>query len=110
MTRYTLHIPEADNDGIPFDEPTFEVIERELLDIGGGFTTTPGVGGWQGDEQTYREPVRLYHVDTEDPDAGARLLALAERAARILLQEAVYLTRQSIETFLIAPAREEIPA
>ena len=111
MTRYTLHVPKRENGWPhkPFSALRFELVEDELVEIAGGFTTVDGFGGWDGDGLSYREPVRLYHIDTDDPEAERRLLSLAERVARQFKQEAVYLTRQEIQTYLVT-AREEIRA
>lgn len=109
MIRYTLHVPETLNDGALVSEETFAQIEQTILNIAGGFTITPGIGGWLGESQTYREPVRLYLIDTdEDYRHGDKLHALAEEIAYELEQEAVYLTRQTIETYFVSPARREI--
>ena len=105
MTRFTLHVPERHNDGSPVAPARLEVIESSLLAIGGGFTLAHGVGAWRSDDGTiYREPVRLYAVDTAEPDAGDRLRALAADVAWGLEQEAVYLTAQAIDTTLATAA------
>lgn len=109
MNRYTLHIPLYLNDGTPTPEPELRLIENAVISLAGGFTATDGIGAWRGDAETYREPMRLLAVDTAD-DIGPELLRIAERAAVRLDQEAVYVTRQEIETYLIAPARKEIAA
>jgi len=104
MTRYTLHVPEVRNDGAPVEPEVFAEVEREILDRAEGFTLTHGIGAWRGDGTTYREPVRMYHVDGEDVD----LHDVALYVARILDQEAVYLTAQEILTTLVTP--ERVPA
>lgn len=112
MIRYTLHVPELLNDGTPVQPWQLDQLEADLLTIAGGFTQTTGQGAWRGEDGLYREPVRLYHIDTE-PDAWRtkdRLVQLAQDIAERLDQEAVYLTRQEIETFLVTPARKEIEA
>lgn len=101
MTRFTLHVPEAFNDGTPVGQDTFELIENALLNIGGGFTLTHGIGAWRGDNEVYREHVRLYAVDSDDVNTGARLLKLAHRVGTALRQEAVYVTQQAIATQLV---------
>lgn len=101
MTRYTLHVPLILNDGAPTPEDTLADVESDLLDLAGGFTATDGVGGWRGDGTVYREPVRLYHIDTSDPDAPELLANLGRAVARWIGQEAVYLTAQPIGTELL---------
>lgn len=104
MTRYTLHVPLMLNDGTPTDESELATIEGHLLSLVGGFTTTDGIGAWRADDgTTYREPVRLYVADT-DADVLPELRQLAERAARRLAQEAVYLTAAPIRAELIVPS------
>jgi hypothetical protein len=49
VTRFTLHVPEALNDGTPVGPESFDLIENALLIIGGGFTLTHGIGAWRGD-------------------------------------------------------------
>ncbi|MDE2101471.1 MAG: hypothetical protein KGL39_29770 [Patescibacteria group bacterium] len=107
MTRYTLHIPEQYNDGAPVAPEYFATVEQAVEDIAGGWTLTHGIGGWRGEDSRYREPVRLYHVDTDSaPDP---LLDLADDIAAALGQEAVYLTAQDISTTLVT-SRQEVAA
>jgi len=110
VDRWTLHVPENYNDGSPVEPSVFEEIEDKILRLAGGFTRKLARGAWRGDEQDYHEPVGLYLIDTEDPSLEAELLELARDIAARLSQEAVYLTRQVIDTFLVTPAREEITA
>ncbi len=105
--RYTLHVPLQRNDGSPVESDILDLIESDLLDIGGGFTAVDAVGAWRGDGTTYREPVRLFHVDTDDPEASGLLHAVARTVARWLDQEAVYLTAAELTTSLVTAA---IPA
>jgi len=96
MTRFTLHVPEANNSGDPFGPETFAAIEERLLDIAGGFTLTHGIGVWRDPEDgtTYRDPLRLYSVDAEDTNEVLLSFgALADTVALALRQECVYLTR-----------------
>ena len=107
MTRYTLHVPLVLNDGTPTPEQELADVEAYLLDIAGGFTATDGIGGWRGDDGTvYREPVRLYLVDTAD-DIAYLLRQAAASVALNLDQEAVYVTAAPIQTTLVTAA---IPA
>ena len=110
MTRYTLHIPEQYNDGREVPGYLLDQIELDLVDIVGGFTRTAGTGGWRGEENVvYVEPVQLYIVDSADPDVLRKLTDYAAWLARELAQEAIYLTAQDIQTYLVT-AREEIQA
>lgn len=113
MIRYTLHVPEQRNDGSLIEPAYFEEIEGALEVLAGGWTLTPGIGGWRGENERYREPVRLYAMDVEQDLNGNLRRALVLQAGRIadeLEQEAVYLTRQDIETYFVSPARKEITA
>lgn len=110
MYRYSLHVPEQHNDGAPISDMAFSWIEIELANIAGGFTRLPSaIGAWNGQETVYREPVSVYIVDSAE-DIETELRTLAAEIAHTLSQEAVYLTRQEIETWLVTPAREEIAA
>lgn len=100
MTRFTLHVPELYNDGREIPADTFDAIESGIVSIAEGFTMTRGVGAWR----TYREPVRLYAIDTDAGDAAERLAAFAELIASELEQEAVYLTAQPLTVQLVTPA------
>src|SRR5581483_5080138 len=101
MTRYTLHVPEMLNDGTPVAPQRLRDIEEWLLAVFEGFTQTVARGAWRSDEQEYIEPIRLYLIDTDDSPSTSRILQkLAGDIAQELGQEAVYLTRQEIETFL----------
>ena len=104
MERYSITIPIHYNSGAPVPRPIFQEIEQELDQVVGGWTRLDGYGGWSGSDSYYREPIALYFVDTADPTASEALLALARRTAEALRQEAVYVTRQEIETYLVAPA------
>lgn len=102
MTRYTLHIPSNYNDGREVSPTLIRAVEEEILSFADGYTLTLGVGAWKNaDGEVYREPVRLYAVDTED---GSALIELAEWVADALGQEAVYLTAAEIAPTLIRQA------
>lgn len=110
MTRYTLHVPENYNDGREIPGYVFDQVEQDLVDIVGGYTRTPGVGGWRSDMDTvYVEPVQVYTTDSADPDALQKLTNLARYLAQRLGQDAIYMTAQEIQTYLVT-AREEISA
>lgn len=104
MTRYTLHVPEHYNNGDPVSSEYFAEVEARIEDVAGGWTLTHGIGGWLGDDGRYREPVRLYAMDVDDLDAlraSIALRGLAQKIARELDQEAVYLTAQEIAPTLV---------
>lgn len=103
MTRFTLHVPRAYNDGREVEPDVLAWIENELVDVAGGFTATEAEGAWRGPRgKLYREPVRLYHVDADEDDASF-LHTVADAVALGLKQLAVYLTAQPIETQLREP-------
>lgn len=102
MARYALHVPERLNDGSLIPSDYFVALEHELIALARGFTRTSATGGWRGVGDMHRDPVALYFIDTSDQRAGARLLDIAQRIARELAQEAVYVTRQEIDTFVVA--------
>jgi hypothetical protein len=104
MIRFTLHVPEQYNDGTNVGREVLGEIEYLLLSYVGGFTLTHGIGAWRSDDGTiYRESVRLYAADSDDPDVGEKLQRLAARVADALRQEAVYLTTAVIGTELVVP-------
>jgi len=105
MTRYTLHVPLFLNDGAPTEEAALERVEIALANIAGGWTATDGLGGWlSADGAYYREPVRLYAIDTDAPNyALPQLHRLADWLAIELQQQAVYLTWSEIGAQLVSP-------
>jgi hypothetical protein len=108
MTRYTLHVPEQFNDGREIPGYLLDEIELDLAERFGGYTRTSATGGWRADDGTIHiEPMQLYIVDSAAPGTAGRLSVLAERLARDLKQDAIYLTEQEIQTYLVT-AREEI--
>ena len=108
-TRYTVTVPLALNDGTPLDAVTLDTLERELLDIGGGFTATDAQGAWRADDGTiYRDPVRVYALDIPDtPHNRAAIMRFADAVAIAADQLAVYVTESPIVTHLVTPV---IPA
>lgn len=101
MTRYTLHVPRFYNDGTVVPPSELDLVEGRLLDIAGGFTSTNATGAWRSpDGRVYREPVTLYHVDSE-LDVERELRDVAELIAARLEQEAVYLTSADLGAELI---------
>lgn len=98
--RWTITVPQTYNDGTPLPRGTVRDIERRVAAIAGGFTATPGEGVWRGEDRLYREPVTVYTFDV-GYIADGDVRQLAEDVALLLDQEAVYVTRQDVETFLV---------
>lgn len=104
MTRYTLTLPLNDNEG-----HTLESVHRQLRYMlalyHGGFTATPAGGGWFNPEtgSIKEEPVLVYTVDVADPpgEVHGQLVRLAEAVKELASQDAVYLTRQDVTTWLV---------
>lgn len=108
MTRYTLHVPEQYNDGREIPGYLLDEIELDLAERFGGYTRTSATGGWRADDGTVHiEPMQLYIVDSAYPETVERLQEYASHLARQFQQDAVYLTAQDIQTYLVT-AREEI--
>lgn len=102
MTRHTLHVPAQLNDGQPVGAGILDYVEQRLIAYGGGFTLTEGIGAWRGDDgNVYREPVKLYAVDSASPDTADEILLLARRICDLLDQEAVYVTAIDLTTSLV---------
>lgn len=113
MTRYTLHVPEQFNDGREIPGFMLDEIELDLVDMFGGYTRMSATGGWRADNgSTPIEPMQVYVVDSADPATLERLQRYAAHLTKQFEQDAIYLTRQEIETWLIeaTPAREESKA
>jgi|ERR1043166_3375949 hypothetical protein len=103
MKRYTLYIPEQMNDGRMISPSLLDEIEDSLLALTRGFTCTRGQGAWLGEgDRIYREPVRLYATDSENPAMLSRLEKLARELRVTLQQEAIYLTHQEIGVSLVS--------
>ena len=102
MTRYTLHVPVRTNDCRNLRD-LHEHVRTTLAASFDGFTAIDAEGFWRMPQGYYVcEDVRLYVIDVPDTsDAFARLHALATYVKREAAQDAVYLTRSPIETFLI---------
>lgn len=104
-TRYTVTVPRALNDGTPLDAVTLDTLERELLDIGGGFTAHDAEGAWRDEDGiVYRDPVRVYALDVPDtPHNRAAMFRFADAVAIAADQVAVYVTESPIATHLVTP-------
>ncbi len=103
MHRYTLTVPLRDNDGDSLAFLHSGVSGRLAREFGGLTVLRDAVGVWSAPDAANpgREPVKVYIVDTAREDALALLQRLAASIARFAGQDAVYLTRQPIETFLV---------
>jgi len=103
MNRFTLHVPEQYNDGAAVDPDYFRgFVEAEILRNADGFTLTHGIGAYRGDCTTYREPVRLYVIDTNE-SFPRWLSELSRKVAADLSQEAVYVTVATVSAHLFTP-------
>ncbi len=103
MYRYTLTVPVNDNDGSSL-AILHKGIARRLARDYHGFTTLQGPGAWHDPElarNVGREDVILYIIDTDNTLALEDLTNLARAIRRAAAQDAVYLTRQPIETWLV---------
>lgn len=102
MTRFTLTIPTVENDGSSLAILHDGVARRIARDFD-GLTILTGEGIWSDPSAANpgREDVRIYVVDTDRPDALDILRKLAQTVRRAAAQDCVYLTRQSIDAFLV---------
>lgn len=100
--RYTLHVPVLDNAArslAPLHAHVARILAREFH----GFTRLDGAGYWPGAQASPdSEDVTLYVVDAgADARTLATLYALARYVRDSAAQDAVYLTRQAIQTWLV---------
>ncbi len=101
VLRYTLTLPTHDNDGLGLSH-AHACLRAELLGHFGGFTVHEARGHWSGADGNYAEPVLVYTVDAPDTsESYAKLRALAAALKVSCGQEAIYLTRQPVETWLV---------
>lgn len=97
MTRYTLTFPLADNNGHTLED-VHASIRAQLGQCFDGWTELDGSGHWR----TYpAEPVRVYEVDTDAPNAHELLRSIARYAKNAGSQAAVYLTSSQLTTELV---------
>jgi hypothetical protein len=110
--RYTLTVPTHDNDGASL-LALHDDVRGRLMDAFGGFTVTAGRGEWHTGADVAVDAVRVYTVDVDGGTHGERgwtaFARLAEYVARKARQDAVYLTRQPVETWLITAPEPEAP-
>lgn len=98
--HYTLHVPTHDNAGRPLGAVHDHVVAT-LLAAFGAYDADAATGGWKGASAIYCDAKIRYSVDTAKSSASSHLTLLAQYVKREAGQEAVYLTRAPIETFLI---------
>lgn len=104
MARYTIHVPATDNNrqDIPH---VLDTARRALGDAGfqGRTVIRHAEGDWQGDEQNYDvEDMELIMVDApDDPRSEEAVIGVAQLIKAMADQEAVYVTKQAITTYLI---------
>ncbi len=104
MHRYTLTVPTHDNTGDDLDI-VHAGVSRKLAREFDGFTVLTGEGAWHavGALNPGREAVKDYVIDTSHDGALETLTRLARSIRRVAGQDAVYLTRQTVETWLVGP-------
>ncbi len=102
VLRYTLTLPTRDNSGRDLTAEHAHIRSRLLRDFD-GFTAHKARGYWRGaDDMRYAESVVVYTVDAPDTsESYAKLHALAQALKASGGQEAIYLTRSPVETWLI---------
>ncbi len=101
MVRYTLTLPTHGNAGRSLADQHAQSAEYLLAQFG-AYTVHAATGAWSGADRDYTEPVTVYVVDAPDTsESYAKLHALAQYLKLTCEQEAVYLTRQPVKTFLI---------
>ena len=100
MARFTLHIPLFDSDKRQI--PHVLGAARKAMTMA-GFDGRIVVSPTQGDWKDYdTEDIALMMTDAPDtPDTLQSLMTIAQGIKALTNQEAVYLTKQPIETYLI---------
>lgn len=100
--RYTLHVPAFYNDGEAVAGDTLDRIGRRCAEIAGGFIRVAAWGEWTADDGTiYSEAIWLYHLDVPSAQHGHTLREYADTLRVTLEQECVYVTGQTIDTWLV---------
>ncbi len=101
--EYTLYVPQRLNDGTDVSAEFFRALEKRLVSIGGGFTRTRGIGGYQmanGDD--VREPVYVYTlIAPGNPSTRERVRNVAQHVKIQLAQESVLFTVRAVDSELV---------
>jgi|SRR5581483_6925078 len=104
LARYSIHVPLKDNNGR--DIPHVLGAARQALSAAGlkGRTVFPLVqGDWEGDDKSYQtEDMAIIVVDAPDnPETLQAIKTTAQGVKEAADQEAVYITKQDISTYLV---------
>lgn len=89
-----MHIPVADNEGIPFEPSHDAVFEAYLARHFGGFTRLPAEagGGWVDEDKYYADTTRMYVVAVSGVvAAGEKLRLMIDIAKAHYRQKAIFL-------------------
>ena len=91
MKKATFIIPKQDNEGNKFPKTTVLEIQRDILELYGGYTVRSVEGGWMDEAgKVYQEHNWEYTVVLEDSELEA-LVDWLEKMKVILRQEAMFL-------------------
>jgi hypothetical protein len=109
MREATLIMPAADNHGNSLSG-LLQNLGGSLIETFGGFTVTPGHGGWRADNgREFLEPVHVFTVAMDlDDENNARLRHIAESFGRAGNQLSVYVRFASGEVEIIDIRPEQI--
>ncbi len=104
MARFTIFVPEYDNEGNEIPH-VLDACRRQLGLQGfpGRMVIRRAQGDWQGADSSYdTEDLAMVMVDAEDsPETTEKIRRIAEGVKALAGQEAVYVTIQPIQTLLI---------
>jgi hypothetical protein len=104
MARWTIHVPVRDNDKNEIPH-VLDSARRALGDAGfqGRTVIRRAQGDWQGDDQNYAvEEMDLIMVDAPDAqESEDAILGVAQLVKAMADQEAVYVTKQDVTTYLV---------
>ena len=100
-TRFTLYVPASYNNGQTVPNRWVVQLESDLAREFGGFTRMTASGGWIApDGRTITEPMFLYACDIDNSAAvfaAEKVWRFADRVKHDLTQEAVYVTRETLD-------------
>jgi hypothetical protein len=99
--RVAMHIPLADNNGEDFDPIVIGGIEASILAIYGALTVTEACGVWQDGDRTYSDVQKIYTVDVNRENDIHHMRRLADVYRDTLGQQCIYVTVQTIHTYLV---------